>query len=71
MASLNQWKINLKAENPSLTNTVDGVTSTLSTEEYNATIDRWAQVAFDQECANYILDNNGEDYIDYDLQRFS
>jgi|TARA_R110000764_G_scaffold202557_1_gene287810 hypothetical protein len=60
MATLNQWKINLKAENSSLTNTVDGVTRTLSTEEYNATIDRWAKASFDQESANYIIENGGE-----------
>ena len=60
MATLNQWKINLKAENSSLTNTVDGVTRTLSTAEYDKTIDEWAQASFDQEVANNIIENGGE-----------
>ena len=60
MATLNQWKTTLKAANPSLTKNVDGVTIPLSTDEYNATIDGWAQASFDQESANYIIENGGE-----------
>ena len=60
MATLNQWKINLREANPSLTKMVDGNSIDLSTDEYNATIDGWAQASFDQESANYIIENGGE-----------
>ena len=60
MATLNQWKTNLREANPSLTKMVDGNSIDLSTAEYNATIDGWAQASFDQEVANYIIENGGE-----------
>ena len=60
MATLNQWKTNLREANPSLTKMVDGNSIDLSTDEYNATIDGWAQASFDQESANYIIENGGE-----------
>ena len=60
MATLNQWKTTLREANPSLTKNVNGVSSTLSTDEYNATIDGWAQASFDKESANYIIENGGE-----------
>jgi len=49
MATLAQWKTTLKAANSSLTKMVDGVSIDLTTDEYNATIDGWAQASFDQE----------------------
>lgn len=60
MATLAQWKTQIKAENPSLTKMVDGVSIALTTDEYNATIDEWAQASFDQEVANDIITNGGE-----------
>jgi hypothetical protein len=60
MATLNQWKTTLKATNPSLTKMVDGVTIPLSTDEYNATIDEWAEASFDQASENNIIENGGE-----------
>ena len=60
MATLNQWKTNLREANPSLTKMVVGNSIDLSTAEYNATIDGWAQASFDQESANYIIENGGE-----------
>jgi hypothetical protein len=60
MATLNQWKTNLREANPSLTKMVDGNSIDLSTAEYNATIDGWAQASFDKESANYIIENGGE-----------
>jgi hypothetical protein len=60
MATLNQWKTNLREANPSLTKMVDGNSIDLSTAEYNATIDGWAQASFDQEVANNIIENGGE-----------
>ena len=60
MATLAQWKTQLKASHSSLSKNVDGVTSTLSTAEYNKKIDEWAQVSFDKEVANNIIENGGE-----------
>ena len=60
MATLNQWKTNLREANPSLTKMVNGNSIDLSTDEYNATIDGWAQASFDQEVANNIIENGGE-----------
>jgi hypothetical protein len=60
MATLNQWKTNLREANPSLTKMVDGNSIDLSTDEYNKTIDEWAKASFDQESANYIIENGGE-----------
>tara|TARA_R110002012_G_scaffold292980_1_gene488382 strand:+ start:589 stop:915 length:327 start_codon:yes stop_codon:yes gene_type:complete len=60
MATLAEWKTSLRAAHSSLTKNVDGVTITLSTDEYNATIDEWAQVSFDKEIATNIIENGGE-----------
>jgi hypothetical protein len=57
MATLAQWKTELKSTNSSLTKMVDGVSIDLTTDEYNTTIDGWAQVSFDKEVeAALILD---------------
>ena len=60
MATLNQWKTNLREANPSLTKNVNGVSSTLSTDEYNATIDGWAQASFDQEVETAMIADGGQ-----------
>ena len=60
MATLAEWKTSLKAAHSTLSKNVDGVTSTLSTAEYNKKIDEWAQVSFDKEVANNIIENGGE-----------
>jgi len=43
MATLAQWKKQIKASHPSLTKNVNGVSSTLSDAEYKKTIDEWAK----------------------------
>ena len=60
MATLNQWKTNLREANPSLTKMVDGNSIALSTDEYNATIDGWAQVSFDKEVETALIADGGE-----------
>ena len=60
MATLAEWKTSLKAAHSSLTKNVDGVTITLSTDEYNATIDEWAQVSFDKEVETALIADGGE-----------
>ena len=59
MATLAQWKTQLKASHSSLTRMENGVRSTLSTAEYNATIDRWAQVSFDKEVEAALIADGG------------
>ena len=67
MATLAQWKKQIKAQNSSLTKMVDGNSIDLTTAEYNKTIDEWAQVSFDKEIATNIKDNGGKsaNYADY------
>ena len=60
MATLAEWKKTLREANPSLTKMVDGNSIALSTDEYNATIDGWAQASFDKEVADNIIANGGE-----------
>ena len=60
MATLNQWKTTIKADNPSLTKMVNGDSIDLSTDEYNATIDEWAQASFDQEVETALIADGGQ-----------
>jgi len=60
MATLAQWKKQKKASHPSLTKNVNGVSSTLSTAEYNKTIDEWAQVSFDKEVETALIADGGQ-----------
>ena len=59
MATLAQWKTQLKASHSSLTKMVDGVSIDLTTDEYNTTIDEWAQVSFDKEVENALIADGG------------
>ena len=60
MATLNQWKTTLREANPSLTKMVDVNSIDLSTDEYNATIDGWAQASFDQEVETALIADGGQ-----------
>ena len=60
MATLAQWKTILRSQNGSLTKMVDGVSRTLSTDEYNTTIDGWAQASFDQEVETALIADGGQ-----------
>ena len=60
MATLNQWKTNLREANPSLTKMVDGNSIALSTDEYNATIDGWAVASYGQEVETKLREDGGE-----------
>jgi|TARA_R110001606_G_scaffold354885_1_gene505630 hypothetical protein len=60
MATLAQWKTTLKAANSSLTKMVDGNSINLTTAEYNATIDGWAQASFDKEVEDALIAGGGE-----------
>jgi len=59
MATLAQWKTELKSTNSSLTKMVDGVSIDLTTDEYNTTIDGWAQSSFDKEVEAALIADGG------------
>ena len=59
MATLAQWKTELKSTNSSLTKMVDGVSIDLTTAEYNATINQWAQSSFDREVETALIADGG------------
>ena len=59
MATLAQWKTELKSTNSSLTKMVDGVSIDLTTDEYNTTIDGWAQSSFDREVEAALIADGG------------
>jgi len=59
MATKAEWVTTLKAQHSSLTKVTDGVSSTLSTSEYEATIDQWAQASFDQEVEDALIADGG------------
>ena len=60
MATLAQWKKQIKAQNSSLTKMVNGNSIDLSTAEYNKTIDEWAQASFDQEVEKALIADGGQ-----------
>ena len=49
----------LKAKNSSLTKNVNGVTETLSSSEFNATIDEWATNSAATDARNELIANGG------------
>ena len=50
----------LKAKHSSLTKVVNGVSETLSSSEYNTTIDRWATNKVATDVRNELIANGGE-----------
>ena len=60
MATLAQWKKQIKAQNSSLTKMVDGNSIALTTAEYDKTIDEWAQASFDQEVEKALIADGGQ-----------
>ena len=72
MATLAQWKTQLKKSNPTLTKMVDGVSIELTSAEYKKTINEWAKASFDQEIAANIKDNGGKspNYAQYRVEAY-
>jgi hypothetical protein len=60
MATLAQWKKQIKAQNSSLTKMVDGNSIDLSTAEYDKTINEWAKASFDQEAEKALIADGGQ-----------
>ena len=59
MPTLNQWKTQLKKDNPNLTKKVDGESITLTPDEYEKTINEWAQNSYNQQQENDVQENGG------------
>ena len=61
----------LKAKHSSLTRVVNGVSETLSSSEYNATIDQWATNSAATDARNEIIANGGAsaDYASFRTDR--
>jgi len=72
MATLAQWKTQLKKSNPTLTKMVDGVSIELTSAEYKKTINEWAKASFDQEIAANIKENGGKSpkYAEYRVEAY-
>ena len=60
MATLAQWKTQIKADNPSLTKMVNGVSIDLTSAEYKKTINEWAKASFDQEVEKALIADGGQ-----------
>ena len=60
MATLAQWKKQIKAQNSSLTKMVDGNSIDLSTAEYDKTINEWAKASFDKEVETALIADGGQ-----------
>ena len=67
MPTLKQWKTQLKKDNPTLTKKVDGESITLTPDEYEKTINEWAQNSFNQQQENNVQENGGvsANYAEY------
>ena len=59
MATKAEWVTTLKAQHSSLTKVTDGVSSTLSTSEYEATIDQWATSRAATDVRNALIASGG------------
>jgi len=60
MANKAQHLKALKAKHSSLTRVVNGVSETLSSSEYNATIDQWATASAARDARNELKANGGQ-----------
>ncbi|MEK9768337.1 MAG: hypothetical protein VW683_05380 [Betaproteobacteria bacterium] len=59
MPTVEEFKTQFQNENPTLTKIVDGKTITLTSEEYEQTINEWAQGAYEHEREHLILEDGG------------
>ena len=67
MATKAEHVTDLKAKHSSLTKNVNGVSETLSSSEYNTTIDRWATNKVATDVRNELIANGGQsaDYASF------
>ena len=67
MPTLQEWKTQFEKDNPTLTKMVDGESITLTPDEYEKTINEWAQNSFNQQQENNVQENGGvsANYAEY------
>jgi hypothetical protein len=72
MATLAEWKTNLRNSHPKLTKMVDGVSIELTSTEYDKTIDDWAVASYGQEVENKLREDGGEtsNYVYYRVEAY-
>jgi hypothetical protein len=59
MPTLQEWKTQFENDHPTLTKMVDGESVTLTPEEYEKTINEWAQNSYNQQQENNVKENGG------------
>lgn len=72
MATVEEIKTQYKNENPTLNKVVDGETITLTPEEYEQTINEWAQNAYTYQEESNIKENGGvsDNYAQYRIDAY-
>lgn len=72
MATVEEFKTQFQNEHPTLTKILDGKTITLTAEEYEQTINEWAQAAHEHEQEQLILENGGAspNYAQYRVEAY-
>ena len=60
MATLEEWKETHRTENPTISKMVDGIIQPLESDEYNETINMWAQNSYENEQDEGMFENGGE-----------
>ena len=67
MPTLQEWKTQLKNDHPTLNKKVNGKSFTLTPDEYENTINEWAQNSFNQQQENNVRENGGvsANYAEY------
>ncbi len=59
MPTLQEWNTQVQNEHPTLTKMVDGESLTFTPDEYEDTINEWAQNSFNQQQENDVRENGG------------
>ena len=72
MPTVEEFKTQFQNDNPTLTKMVDGESITLTPEEYEQTINDWAQNAYNQQQENDIIENGGvsANYAQYRIEAY-
>lgn len=72
MPTLQEWKTQFENDYPTLTKMVDGESITLTPEEYEKTINEWAQNSYNRQQENDVKENGGAsaNYAQYRIEAY-
>ena len=72
MPTLQEWKTQFQNDNPTLTKMVDGESITLTPDEYEQTINEWAQSSYNQQQEDNVKENGGAsaNYAQYRIEAY-